>query len=376
MGGTSDKGYQALPMDPGPPRSDAVPPPRSDAVAATPGRSGTSSSLATIDVVTAPIPAELAQFLVDLGEGLEARAIRAAADVAAAAGLVVGDLLPAGGAHSSEWDTTVQQPGTDPVLLRATDAAGRPLVIAVIAFDTPVDERGHATDVKRLLDAIESALGRWQFMVHVRRAVPAGFDPEAVARAVHMWRIALDRGDWKGRHAVYEDDDVGLDLTVLSQIPGEGVGGAVAIVPPLPASDRVSAVYRRVIEAVHGLEEVEGDLPWVAVVVASPKWRLPRGTVCDLLYGLPDRVHATNERGAIRHEAAYHPTGMSVFSDPACRRLHGLWWLELSGTALRGQAHENPWAIGELQSVFPGPRFAVVARGDAKGNAELAWSAP
>jgi hypothetical protein len=263
--------------------------------------------------------------------------------------------------------------------LELRDEIGFPFVLVPIAFSTPEHEGGEPRDVSRLLRALEGALGRWRFMLHLRRPLPPGFDPASVAQAVHLWRLAMDRGEWRGRHAVYEDETVAIDLAVTSRSSDEEGGGALGMVPPIPAPERVAEVYQRVVGSLHDIEEAAGHRAVVFGLVAEPSWRLPRGYVSDLLYGLADRVTTESGAGPSRYEAVHRATGVHLFSDPTCRNVAAVWWLEPSrDLGTRGCAYENPWCQSEAALVFPGARYAIVERGLVKGRAErrpavLAW---
>ena len=129
-------------------------------------------------------------------------------------------------------------------VMRMIDPDGRPVALATLAFAHPEHEAGAPDDVQRLISALESALGRWPFLLYLRRAVLAGFDPKAVAQAVQLWKMALERGDWRGSHAVYEDDDIAIELSVTPPLPEDQPAKVLVAVPPLNASDRLAIVYR------------------------------------------------------------------------------------------------------------------------------------
>lgn len=244
--------------------------------------------------------------------------------------------------------------GAAGAIVRMVDAAERPFLLATLAFAHPPHESGDPRDVERFVPALEGALGPWRFLLHFRRPLPEDFDPAEVARAVHLWRMAMDRGEWGGRHAVYEDDGVAVDLSVTDDTNHQG--GLIARVPPLPAMDRLSVVYQRIIAGLHALEGVEGQ-PIVFALHAEPAWRMPRGHALDLLYGLLDEVVAERDGDRLRFEAVVRPTGVSLFSDPACRDVAALWWLEPGDGAIRGQAHVNPWCAAGPPPSFPGTSF-------------------
>jgi len=247
------------------------------------------------------------------------------------------------------------------------DAAGAPFVLTTVNLGEPAGW-GDTADVRRLRGAIEAALGEWTFVIHLRKPVPVGFDPEPVARAVHLWRLAIERGDWQGRHAIYEDDWVAVDLSVVRR-QGERLGRWLVAVPPLQASDRLTLVYQRLLARIHAVEEAGHRGPVIFAPSAEPQWALSRGAILDVLYGIPDRVSADKDG----FRAVFRASGLSLFSDQACRNVQAVWWLE-GDDALQqwtGIAHENPWAEHPVACSFPGRRFASNA---VHGPAvELSW---
>jgi hypothetical protein len=243
---------------------------------------------------------------------------------------------------------------------RMVDHKGETFTLAVVAFTTPVNERGEPGGVEKLLQALEGALGSWPYRLCLRKALPPGFDPEPVARAVQMWRMAMDRDEWRGRHAIYEDAGISLEISVLPRRTDDQPGKLVAFVPPIVASDRLMVVYERVIDELERLRECAEDDPIVLVAAAEPQWRLPRGFVMEFLYGLPDEVRTEHAGEQPTWRASFRPTGTALFSEPLSRRVAAVWWLEGEGNTLSfaGYAYENPWSEKELPVRFPGLRFA------------------
>ena len=245
--------------------------------------------------------------------------------------------------------------------VRVAHEDGRELGLVPLDWTLPAHSSGAPADLDRLVRALENAFGDWRFLLHLRRPLPAGFEPAAVAKAVHLWRMALDRGDWRGRHAVYEDDAVSLDLSVVRRHTDAPTGRELLLVPPMLAADRLADVYQRLLTVLLAFDEQGVDVPIVAALAAQPAWRLPRGHVQEVLFGLADQIQTTDHT----YEATFRPNALSMFNDPACRALAALWWLDV-GTegplSWSGRAHENPWCDhGDALPAFGGPHFAEVA---------------
>lgn len=219
------------------------------------------------------------------------------------------------------------------------DAEGHELALGVLTFAAPAHPKGHPDDVARLVALLDATFQGRQYALYLRRAIPSGFDPGPVARAAHLWLAAIDRGEWKGRHAIYEDDAVALELTLVKR--QAEAGGRVMTVGPVNALERLGEVDSQVVDLTQRHRQVS-ELPLVIALSAQPAWRVPRGYVEQLLYGTADQIEATE--GA--YSARFTSNGRSLFSDPACAPLCQLWWLEAgSGDALsfRAWAHDNPW---------------------------------
>ncbi len=260
-------------------------------------------------------------------------------------------------------------------ILHMRDTSGNAFVLAAPGFGAPAGA-GAVEDLERLRSAIEIALGEWKFAVHLRKAIPAGFDPDPVARAVHLWRMAIDRGEWQGKHAIYEDEWVAVDLSVISREDGKA-GRWMVAVPPLQASDRLTEVYQHLLGMIHRIEEARFFGPVVFAPSAEPRWGLSRGAILDVLYGVPDAI-STEGGDSPAYSALFRPSGLSLFSDPACRCIHSIWWIQGDEhlSSWDGVAHENPWAQGVLQCAFPGKRFAPLDGAvPEKGATRLHWRA-
>ncbi|MCA9492679.1 MAG: hypothetical protein KC621_22250, partial [Myxococcales bacterium] len=231
---------------------------------------------------------------------------------------------------------------------------------------------GEPEDVARLMRALDAAFASRRYILWIRRPVPAGLDVEPIRRAVQLWLSGLDRGERVESHAVYEDDDVAIDLTVL-----DGTGsGRLLTVPPLGALERLARVDASIVEAATRSEETVGDCPLIVVLSADARWLVSRGYVQQLLYGTPDMVlteRTTGDDPSLGYEASFTANGRSLFSDPACRRVSAVWWIEpQEATTLGHQLRvlENPWA-DQVPALTPScPKFVPTQTGH---KARMKW---
>lgn len=260
------------------------------------------------------------------------------------------------------------------------DHEGAPFALIALATATSAWPNGDPEDVARLTAALDSTFQGRQYALYLRRVVPPDFNPAPVARAVHLWLAAIDRGEWKGRHAIYEDDQIALELTLVQQHATRG-GGRLMTVGPVTALERLAAIDGMVVEIAQRHGQVDSPLPLVVALGANPSWRVPRGYVEQLLYGTADWVEATSSPEGSSYTAQFRANGRSLFSDPVCRSLCALWWLEsdpavdarVDPLAFRGWGHDNPWcdALARIPPVDI-PRF--VAQVEAPAAAEDAWA--
>jgi hypothetical protein len=223
---------------------------------------------------------------------------------------------------------------------------GPRFALAALFYPVARHPAGHPDDVARLTGVLDATFQGRQYALYLRRGVPAGFDPSAVNRAVHLWLTAIDRGEWKGRHAIYEDEHVALELTLVQQRP-DAPEGRVMTVGPIDSLERLAMVDADVTELA-GTRRVEApDMPLVVALGAQPRWRLPRGYVEQLLYGTADHTEAARGSEGPAYRATFRAGERSLFSDGSAHMLGALWWIEGSGPdpfAFRAWSHDNPWS--------------------------------
>jgi hypothetical protein len=261
-------------------------------------------------------------------------------------------------------------------VLEFSDLQGNRFGVVVLPFALPQHPGGRLDDVQRMLSALDSVFVRRRYALWVRRQLPSNVDVEPVRRAVHLWLAALDRGDRTESHAVYEDDDLALDLTLVPNAPGRRPDAAerVVTVMPLPSLERLAAVDGRVVEAASRAEESSGNLPLVCVAAADRPWRISRGYLQQLVYGTADKVETTHDGGPRGYKAEFTATGRSMFSDPACRRVCEIVWVEGGGTPFDYSSFtlQNPWAQ-PLPALRVRPDTFVVRSEPGSRRATLEW---
>ncbi|HHO53727.1 MAG TPA: hypothetical protein ENK18_23360 [Deltaproteobacteria bacterium] len=258
-------------------------------------------------------------------------------------------------------------------LIELCSPQGDPFGLSALGFAGAGGPRGDPEAAARLLSALDATFGHRPYVVHLRRPLPASLDPAPIARAVRLWLSAVDGDLGAERHAPYVDDGIEIDLTLAE---GPGVAGRLLTIGPVDSLERLSAVRERVVGALSGLEQSVGALPVVLVLAAARPWGLPRGFIQQILYGTPAEVWSSRDRGSQSYGASFDPANRSLFSDPVCRTLASLWWLDpaspVDPLAIRSRAHDNPWADTALELSVPGPRFCCLELRDDR-TAEMRW---
>jgi hypothetical protein len=239
---------------------------------------------------------------------------------------------------------------------------GERLGLVPLGFKLPAHRWGAPDDVRRLTETLDRTFGHRGYVLYLRKPVPLDLEPAEIARAVQLWLGAIERGERDESHAVYEDGDVALELTLTGTTHDDDRSPRVFTVGPVTTLERLGAVDACVVDAAVRHEESVGDLPLVMVLGADRPWGLSRGYVEQLLYGTPDWVSSSRGPDRSVYEAGFRPNGRSLFSDPVCRNLVALWWVEPAQDAALGfdsVAYDNPWSPHQLSPPVRCPRFAL-----------------
>lgn len=261
-------------------------------------------------------------------------------------------------------------------VLEMRDARGERFGLVPVGARLPAHPTGPPEAVARLLRGLDGAFGHRRYVLCIRRPLRANLDVAPICSAVQLWLAQRDRHDQRDRHAVYEDEEIALDLTVVDDDPASDRGGRLLTFGPLGSEDRLDAMHEAVRDAVSRTEESLGALPLVVVAAADRPWNLPRGLVQHHLYGLADRTLA----GPGTFEADFTPSASARFAHPVFRSVCALWWVEpgpRGALSCRARAHVNPWASTALALRVAAARFAPDDASERwVGRVTLRWSAP
>ena len=259
--------------------------------------------------------------------------------------------------------------GNDILRMRLPD--GRDVGLVALVHPVEAHPSGHPEDVARLVDALNATFGDQRYVLYLRKRVPRAMDPASIARAVRLWLAAVEQGEWQGRHAVYEDDAVAIELTLVGGGAGDGPP-LVFTVGPVRALERLTALDARLVDLVERHTAEAPGLPLVYAVGCTRPAELHRGYVEQLLYGTADWVEACNSPWSYR--AGFSHSGRSLFSDPACSAIASLWWLDPTERGFRSVALDNPWVDDGVTVPVEGARFGVEPGDAPRGRVVLGWS--
>ena len=208
-------------------------------------------------------------------------------------------------------------------VLEMRDTRGERFGLQPLGVRLPAEPYGPSADVQRLLTGLDRAFGHRQYVLCIRRPIVAGLDVTPICSAVQLWLAQRDRTDTRDGHAVYEDDEVSLDLTVVDENPPGDRGGRVLTFGPLGSEDRLDAVQEQAREAVSRAEESLGTLPLVLAAAADRPWHLSRSVVQQRLYGLAQRTATDGTDGTF--EADFVPSSTARFAHPSYRPVCEVW---------------------------------------------------
>jgi hypothetical protein len=233
---------------------------------------------------------------------------------------------------------------------------GSQALLYALVHPQPQHPAGKPADLARLQSALDATFGARRYLLYLRRRLPDDFDPAPLARAATFWLAALDRGEWKGPSALYEDGPVAVELTLLS-----GERSRNLRVGPLRGVDAVQRLDDQVLDCLADAEEAGANAPLILVAGAPVPWSITRGFLLQKLYGMPTWIEADlgPQGGAGSFRAAYGHNERSLFGDPASRTLSTLWCLGPSPTlplSFQVTALENPWCAFDEASLLVGSR--------------------
>lgn len=217
----------------------------------------------------------------------------------------------------------------------------------------PLPSVTQSTVQQRLIHNLQVAIPGRRFVVHFKRPIPNGFDPLVVVTPVQNWLGEIERGQWSGGYAIYEDADVSLELCLVDQEARDETGRMLFYIPPL----RTELLMRDSIpDLVRAAQFQTGEIPQVLVPICNQPWGCNPAMLLSILYGRCIQKDVGEDQQSVH---LFSSTGPSLFSNETFQNTAAIWWLAPgrgNGQLYSGFAHRNPWYAGQLPG-FVGRTF-------------------
>jgi hypothetical protein len=234
--------------------------------------------------------------------------------------------------------------------LEVQDPIGQVFSLAVLAFLQQRRPGGEEGLHKRLKNALDRAAARQRFAVLIRRWLPPELDPEPIRRAVELWQQQLENGQWQGRYATYEDDNISLEFSLTGEPVASGRSPVAFCLGPFFAHRTMEVLEPRVITELdyYRISSFRKQ-PLLLACVTDQKWLVNDNYFLEFFYGRPSSV-ISSPNGLLRE---YTGNGVCLFRDPLYPMLSGVWLLDrdpMLPVELRARSFLNPWSQVRLST--------------------------
>jgi hypothetical protein len=246
-------------------------------------------------------------------------------------------------------------------VVRANRGAGEKVVFVPLMARTASRREIQLARLNMVAERLKNTIWGRRFVLHLKKPLPEDFDPLVLVEPIQNWLSEIERGQWTGGYAIYDDGDVVLELCLLDEVLGEGPGRMLFHVPPLAAERTLSELMPQM---VHRLENQQRDDNLVVFVfLGQNPWRWNASLLLSVLYG---RCIEANSCGHEEMSYRFAPGDVSLMANPLGNRIGAVWWLQPSNSdaLAEGVAYRNPWRLeqGSVPS-FPGVQFSGVREG-------------
>jgi hypothetical protein len=229
---------------------------------------------------------------------------------------------------------------------------GREVELLTLAFLRQVRPAPDRAAIRRLVRTLGRLGARSRIVVLVRRWLPHDFDPEPVRQAVDLWLDQVDKGDWQGRHAAFEDEHLSLEFSLTGRKSPDGRGAVAFALGPFMAQHTAEVLETRLVLELDQLRLARpaGQAPPLLLsCVANQPWSISSSYLRGLFLGKPDCTW-TDEDGLQRSRFSRRP-GPSLFQDPIYHHASGVMMVALDPAdprQLAAETHLHPWAEASL----------------------------
>ena len=235
------------------------------------------------------------------------------------------------------------------VVLRHPD--GRDMRVVTLAFlKTPA--RTADLEAKRTLArVVNRADSDHRITILVKKWEPHEFDPEPVRRCVDIWIDAMRTGQWNGRYATYEDDNIHLEFARTDQKIRNGQGAVSFLLSPSNGLHTMEVVETRLVYELDSLLKRASDDKNVLVsLVTNTAWGLPPGLLRSLFYGRPmwSVADGTAENRKFGFQLG---EDTAIFQEERYATVNGILVVDQpEGRGPCARAYSNPWASNPIAS--------------------------
>jgi hypothetical protein len=221
--------------------------------------------------------------------------------------------------------------------------------------------------IRRLIRQLETVIEGRRFVLHIKRDLPDVFDPLVMVSPVQNWINDIDNGLWAGGYALYEDEQVALELCLLDETSGETHGGLLFHVPPIETEGVLRQTIPEMVGALDSLTDT--TTPVIVLLLGREPWTWTPGLVLNVLYGRCTSKFVDAEGVSTQN---FVLNGMSLMANELCKPLGAIWWLEPSDTSelVRGVSYVNPWSTARVPA-FPGVEFQGSVSSDQQEEVQL-----
>jgi len=233
------------------------------------------------------------------------------------------------------------------MVMRHTD--GREVRIVTLAFLQTQPREADQAALETLARVVNRAESDRRITILVRKWTPHEFDPEPVRRCIDIWLDAISKGEWKGRYATFEDDNIKLEFTRTDTPTRPDQGSVAFLLAPENGLHTMELVETKIVyELDNLLSRASADANVLVSLVTNTAWGLSPGLFRSLFYGRPawqvTNGHASHQRfgfklgdePALFQENPYRAVGGVLVVDRPLQQ------------GPFGRVYLNPWAATRL----------------------------
>jgi len=245
---------------------------------------------------------------------------------------------------------------------------GREMRLVTLAFLQAEPDPNQHEALQTLVRVVNRSQSDKRITILVRKWRTHEFDPEPVRRCIDIWLSAIEKGEWRGRYATFEDDHISLEFTRTDAPVEPGDGSVAFLIAPENGMQTLEVVETRMVYEIENLLAKAPDgIQMMVSLVTNTGWALAPGLVRSLFYGRPIWQVANGDRHDQRFgfELGSEP---ALFQEPQYKPIGGALMVDRpDGRGPCGRAYINPWSTTGLT----GTDLACAAFASDKAEADF-----